>query len=411
MNRRILISGAGIGGPALAWWMAHQGWDVTVVERAPALREGGQAVDFRGPVHREVLERMGMWQAISAHRTRGSEMVLLGRSGRPVTILPSVMMSGDLEIQRGDLSRLLYERTRDIVEYRFGDHLTALDQDPDRVAVQFASGSSASYDLVVGADGLHSGVRALAFGDESKFARHHGYRIATYSLPNVLGLSGTAFTYTVPGRACMVSAESESRARALFVFAGGPLGDERFDPARQQDLLRATYHDVGWEVPRIVAELPHATDLYVDQIATIAIDRYAAGRVVLLGDAAYGGTLGGQGTSLAIVGAYVLAGELSAAREDHLAAFRQYEARMRPYATNCQKGAERAGSFFAPRTRFGLLVRDLFYRAFTSRLLIRQFEKLVTSSATAFELPDYGGASSTSLSSQAQALAGTSPAR
>jgi 2-polyprenyl-6-methoxyphenol hydroxylase-like FAD-dependent oxidoreductase len=400
MKRRILISGAGIGGPALAWWMAQLGWDVTVVERAPALREGGQAVDFRGPVHREVLERMGLWDAISAHRTRGSNMVLLGRSGRPVATLPSVMMSGDLEILRGDLSRLLYERTAHSVEYRFGDHLTALDQSPDDVTVQFASGSTASYDLVVGADGLHSGVRALAFGDESKFARHQGYRIATYSLPNILGLNGAALTYTVPGRACMVTAESEARARALFVFAGAPLGEERFATARQQELLRAAYHGVGWEVPRVLAELPHATDLYVDQIATIAIDRYAKGRVVLLGDAAYGGTLGGQGTSLAIVGAHVLAGELAAAPGDHVAAFRQYEARMRPYATSCQKGAERVGSFFAPRTHVGLLVRDLVYRAFTSRLLIKQFEKIVKSSATAFELPDYEVATSASLTSQ-----------
>jgi 2-polyprenyl-6-methoxyphenol hydroxylase-like FAD-dependent oxidoreductase len=385
----MLISGAGVAGPALAWWMTQQGWDVTVVERAAALRDGGQAVDFRGPVHREVLERMGMWQAICAHRTKGSDMVLLARSGSPIATLPSVMMSGDVEIQRGELCKLLYERTVRTAEYHFGDHLTALDQGADDVTVRFASGRIERYGLVVGADGLHSGVRALAFGDESSFLRHHGYRIATYSLPNVHGLDGTAFTYTVPGRACMVSAESESRARALFVFAGGPLGHERFETAAQQALLCTAYRDVGWEVPRVLAELPHATDLYVDQIATIAIDRYATGRVVLLGDAAYGGTLGGQGTSLAIVGAHVLAGELAAARGDHMVAFARYEARMRPYATSCQKGAERVGSFFAPRTRVGLLLRNLFYRALTSRLLIKQFEKLVKASATAFELPDY----------------------
>ncbi|HUM14024.1 MAG TPA: FAD-dependent oxidoreductase, partial [Myxococcaceae bacterium] len=182
------------------------------------------------------------------------------------------------------------------------------------------------------------------------------------------------------------------RMRALFIFAGGPLGDERLDSARQQALLRDAYVDLGWEVPRLLAELPHATDLYVDQIASIsiAIDSYANGRVVLLGDAAYGGTLGGQGTPLAIVGAHVLAGELVAAWEDHRAAFVGFDARIRPYATTCQKGAERVGSFFAPRTRLGLFLRNLFYRAFTSRLLIGQFEKMVRASATAFELPEYG---------------------
>lgn len=386
MKRRILISGAGIAGPALAWSMVRQGWEVTVVERATELRSGGQAVDFRGPVHRAVLERMDLWDSICAHRTSDSDVVLLGRAGRPIATLPAVMMSGDVEIRRGDLARLLYERTARDVDYRFGDRITALRQDAGEVTAQFASGKTERYELVVGADGLHSGVRALAFGDESKFARHQGYRIATYSLPNVLGLDRTALLYTVPGRACMVSAESESRGRALLVFAGDRLGAERFDPARHEELLRTAYRDVGWEVPRILAELPRATDVYVDDIATIAIDRYATGRVVLLGDAAYGGTLGGQGTPLAIVGAYVLAAELAAARGDHHVAFARYEARMRPYATTCQKGAERVGSFFAPRTRIGLSVRNVMYRALTSRLLLGQFEKLVKSGATAFDL-------------------------
>jgi 2-polyprenyl-6-methoxyphenol hydroxylase-like FAD-dependent oxidoreductase len=135
--------------------------------------------------------------------------------------------------------------------------------------------------------------------------------------------------------------------------------------------------------------LDRAQDLYVDQIATVAIDRYFCGPVVLLGDAAWGGTLGGQGTPLAVVGAHVLAGELAAARDDLPAALAAYEARMRPYATTCQKGAERAGPFFAPRTRPGLLCRDLFYRAFTSRPLTGLFEKLVKAAATDFDLPDY----------------------
>jgi 2-polyprenyl-6-methoxyphenol hydroxylase-like FAD-dependent oxidoreductase len=390
-NRTILINGAGIAGPALAWALRGQGFDVTVLERAAALREGGQAVDFRGPVHRNVLERMGLWDAIWAHRTPGTDMMLLGRNG-PITTLPSVMMSGDVELLRGDLCRLLYEGTAATTEYRFGDHLVALEQGDDGVNVELASGRHERYDLVVGADGLHSGVRALAFGEESRFARHHGYLLATYSLPDTFGLKGTAFTYTVPGRALMLTPESATQARALFIFAGKPLGHERLDAAAQRARLRDTYADVGWHVPRVLEELEDATDLYVDQIATIALQSYTRGRIALLGDAAYGGTLGGQGTSLAIVGAHVLAGELATAGSDHRSAFARYEACMRPYATACQKGAERAGGFFAPRTRHGLWLRNLFYRAFTSRLLIGQFEKMVKASATGFELPDYATA-------------------
>jgi 2-polyprenyl-6-methoxyphenol hydroxylase-like FAD-dependent oxidoreductase len=391
-KRRVLISGAGIAGPALAHTLNGSGFEVTVVERAAALREGGQAVDFRGPVHRQVLERLELWDAIHQHRTPGTDMVLLNPRGAPFATLPSVMMSGDVEILRGTLSLLLYERTAQSATYRFGDWVTGLAQDSGGVEVQFAHGKPERYDLVVGADGLHSGIRALAFGAEDRFVRHHGYRLATYSMPNQLGLRRSALTWSVPGRAVSVTSEGAGdRARALFVFCGGPLDGVRGDRDRERQMLRETYRDDGWEVPRVLAELPHAEDLYVDQICTIAIDRYSTNRVVLLGDAAYGGTLGGQGTSLAIVGAYVLAGELAAAQGDHTRAFERYEARMRPYATPCQKGAERAGPFFAPRTRLGLLLRQLVYRAFTSRLLIGQFEKMVKASASDFVLPEYAG--------------------
>ena len=388
-DRRILISGAGIAGPALAHALAGQGHDITVVERAPALRDGGQAVDFRGPVHRAVLERLDLWRPICERRTPGIDLVLLRRDGTPAATLPSVMMSGDVEIVRGDLSRLLHERTAASVAYRFGDHITALEPLADGVRVCFARGGDETFGLVVGADGLHSGVRRLAFGPESRFLEHHGYRLATYSLPNLLGIKGQALTYTVPGRAIAVSSDGGDQARAMLIHAAPALGPTRADPDAVRTALLAAYRDVGWHAPRVLAELPRATDLYVDEIATVTIDRYATGRIVLLGDAAWGGTLGGQGTSLAIVGAYVLAGELAAARGDVAAALARYETRMRPYATSCQTGARRVGSFFAPRTRLGIAVRNLMYRALTSRFLVRQFEKLVKASATGFELPVY----------------------
>ncbi len=387
-ERRILISGAGIAGPALAHALAGQGYDITVVERAAALRDGGQAVDFRGPIHRAVLERLDLWRPICERRTPGVNLVLLGRDGTPAATLPSVMMSGDVEIVRGDLSRLLYQRTQQEVAYRFGDHIETLEPLADGVRVHFARAAPETFGLVVGADGLHSGVRRLAFGPERCFLRHHGYRLATYSLPNFLGLAGQSLTYTVPGRAVSVSSDGSARARAMLLFAAPALGESRADPEALRAAVHEVYQDVGWETARVLAELPHAIDLYIDEIATVTIDRYAAGRVVLLGDAAWGGTLGGQGTPLAIVGAHVLAGEL-AAGSDVASALARYEAHMRPYATSCQSGARRVGSFFAPRTRLGVLLRNVMYRALTSRPLIGQFEKLVKASATSFELPDY----------------------
>lgn len=385
----VLISGAGIAGPALAWWLGRAGHTTTIVERAPALRKGGQAVDFRGPVHRAVLERMELWEPIHERRTQPADLDLLDVEGQPYVSIPAVMTGGDVEILRGELCQLLYERTRDATEYRFGDWVTALEQAAGGVTVQFVSGDSATFDLVVGADGLHSGVRALAFGPEDQFLRHHGYRVATYSMPNVLALRGRSMIYALPGRAASFStARDPSEARALFMYTAGPL-ERRRDVEAQKQEVRERFADMGWEVPRLLEGLDRATDLYVDSIGSIAVPSYSNGRVVLLGDAAYGGTLGGQGNSLAFVGAYVLAGELAKADGEHASAFARYEEQLRPYATMCQKGAKNVGPFYAPRTRWGRYVRDRSHKLLVSRPFIGLFEKMVKADASRFVLPNY----------------------
>ncbi|HSY23088.1 MAG TPA: FAD-dependent monooxygenase [Polyangiaceae bacterium] len=383
----VLISGAGIAGPALAFCLARRGYDCTVVERAHALRTGGQAVDFRGPVHRDVLERMNLWEPIHARRTVPGDLVMLGRSGETVAALPSLFTGGEVEILRGDLVSLLYERTRRDAEYRFGDYVTRLESHDEGADATFASGATRRFDLVVGADGLHSGIRELAFGDERVFLRHHGYRVATFALADDLGVSRGTAIYSEPGRGVAVGSSGfPGGSRALFVYRGEPFGDERRDPVATRKQLRGAFAGAGWQTARVLDQLDDAADLYVDAVATVHVPRYAQGRVVLLGDAAQGGTLGGQGTALSIVGAYVLAHELADAR-DHRAAFARYEARMRPYATRCQKGAMRMGGFFAPKTRFGLAARNFVYRALASRPMRGLLEKLVTAAATDFVLP------------------------
>jgi 2-polyprenyl-6-methoxyphenol hydroxylase-like FAD-dependent oxidoreductase len=359
----------------------------TIVERAPSVREGGQAVDFRGPIHRAVLERMGLWEAIHERRTIPGDLKLLGSDGAVRATIPEVMTAGDVEILRGDLCRLLYERTRHTSDYRFGDRLVAIEDRGNRVEVEFECGAPQTFDFVIGADGLHSGVRALMFGDEDRFLRHRGYRIATFEMPNAIGMVG-AQVFSVPGRAACVTATSPDRARVILVYTGGPLSEGQRDPDAQRCALKEVIADVGWEVVRLGDALDRTPDLYLDAIATVHVDRYVEGRVVLLGDAAYGGTLGGQGTSLAIVGAYVLAGEL-AATTDPAAAFARYEQRIRPYATGCQKGAARVGSFYAPRTRVGLALRNVFYATLTSPRFIGHFEKMVKNAAGDFRLPTY----------------------
>ena len=390
--KKILVSGAGIAGPAFVHALQQLGpRDVacTVVERATSLRVGGQAVDFRGPVHRAVLERLDLWQPIHARRTTPGELVLLDGSGGAAAVIPAVMMAGDVELLRGDLCALLHERTCDRAEYRFGDHIVALTNRDDGVDVTFASGHAESFDAVVGADGLHSGVRAHAFGPESAFLRHHGYRIASFALPDSLGFHRGALLYSEPGRAASLSATGRrGESRALLVYRGEPMGADRTDVAAQKSAIRETFRGMGWEVSRVLDALDAANDLYVDAITTVHVERYAHQRAVLLGDAAYGGTLGGQGTSLGIVGGYVLAGELARGGtfEDAVA---HYEARMRPYASNCQKGAVRAGSFFAPKTRAGLWLRNFAYGVLTTRVMSGVFERIVKESASDFALPEY----------------------
>jgi 2-polyprenyl-6-methoxyphenol hydroxylase-like FAD-dependent oxidoreductase len=388
MKARVLVSGAGIAGPALAYWLARAGYPTTVVERAPALREGGQAVDFRGPVHRAVLERMGIWEAIQQERTHAGELLLVDGEGAVRATLPEAMLSGDVEILRGDLCRILYDRTRDTVDYRFGDRIVRIDDRGDSVAVEFERGPSETYDFVVGADGLHSSVRALAVADESRALRHHGYRIASFGIPNVLDRRRGAASFCEPGRGVCVTATGHGEARALLVSTGGPMTADDRDPDVQKRVLAERFAGMAWKVPEVLECLRYATDLYVDAIATVHVDRYASGRVVLLGDAAQGGTLGGQGTSVSIVGAYVLAHELSQA-PDPKVAFARYEERMRPYAARCQRGAVRAGQFLAPGTRFGVAARNLVYAALTSRALGGTFERLVRSAASDFALPEY----------------------
>lgn len=389
MSRRVLVSGAGIAGPALALALERHGVHSTVVESAPALRTGGQAVDFRGPVHRAVLERLELWEAIHARRTRPLPLVILGPDDRTVATLPAVMMAGDVEIVRGDLSELLFERTRSVADYRFGDRIVAIDEDAGGVDVTFASGRQERFDLVVGADGLHSGVRRILFGEATKHAwlDHHGHRIATFGLPLGDHPSDAATLTSEPGRAVMIAPTEES-ARALLVYEGGPLHEDDRSPGVQRGVLAARFAGMrGSAGRRIVTELEHADDLWVDAIASARVPSWSRGRTVLLGDAAWGGTLGGQGTSLAIVGAWVLAGEL-ARGDDWTTAFARYEACLRRYATGCQKGAARAGSFFAPATRPGLWLRDRMYALLTTKTMAPLFERLVKSAATDFVLPE-----------------------
>ena len=336
---RVLVAGASIAGPALAHWLRWRGAEVTVVERAPELRPGGQAVDARG-VAKEVIARMGLDAAVRAARTDTAGAYTVDVDGNVLETFRADDHDGDgyiaeIEILRGDLSRVLYEDTRDGVEYLFGDRIAELAQDADGVDVAFVGGERWRFDLVVGADGLHSALRAMVFGPHERYVRHLGLVLAFYTVPNEFGLDRWLIDYqeSESGRSAgLRPLQDATRAMAMLSFPAADFDVDYRDVQAQKRLLRERMAGLGWLTPRILAHLDDTPDFYLDQVAQVVMDRWSSGRVGLLGDAAFSSSpMSGGGTGLALVGAYMLAGELAAAGWDPQAGFTGYERRMRPF--------------------------------------------------------------------------------
>jgi 2-polyprenyl-6-methoxyphenol hydroxylase-like FAD-dependent oxidoreductase len=364
-NRDILISGGSIAGPALAYWLRRYGFHPTIVERVPAPRDGGHATDLRGAA-RDVAERMGILAAARQARigTRGMAYVnsankrlvsmgadLLGDSGGAVA---------EIEILRSDLVRILYTATRDEVEYRFDDSITAISQGDEGVKITFERGKPCTFDLLVGADGLHSTVRALAFGPESEYVRHLGAYVSIFTMTTALDLAGWELLYNVPGKtAGLYPTREATQAKAIFFFAAPPLSYDYRDAVQQKRLLAEAFAGQGWEVPRLLEAMWSAPDFYFDSVSQVQMDCWSRGRVALVGDAGYCvSPLAGLGTSLALVGAYVLAGELAEAGGDYGMAFARYEQEMRGYVREGQKLAKFNATGLIPRSRLQIWMRN-----------------------------------------------------
>jgi 2-polyprenyl-6-methoxyphenol hydroxylase-like FAD-dependent oxidoreductase len=361
-QRTALISGAGVAGPAVAYWLNAAGWKTTIIERAHRPRSGGYVIDFWGLGY-ELAERMGLRAAVERSGYHVRELRVVGDQGQRLagfgtTVFDELTDGRYVTLARSALARRLLEACTPPSTLRFGDCVVAVDDDGDGVQVRLRSGEERRFDLLIGADGLRSGVRRLVFGPDEQFERPLGYAVAAFEAEGYRPRDPDIYTmYGQPGRMAGRFTLHEDRTLFLFVFAHeGPAPSTL---GAQVELVNWLYRADGWEIPEILRRLRMTSDLYLDSVSQIVAPAWSRGRVALLGDAAFCvSLLAGQGSALAMLAAYVLAGELAACDGRVGEAMANYEQRLRPFIESKQAGAVRMAGAFAPRTRFGLWFRN-----------------------------------------------------
>jgi 2-polyprenyl-6-methoxyphenol hydroxylase-like FAD-dependent oxidoreductase len=364
-NQSVLISGVGIAGPTLAYWLMECGFTPTLVERAPQPRTGGYAIDFWG-VGYDIAEQMGLLPELAHKDYRVQELRFVGDRGQrvggfKVDVFRRMTGGRYVTLPRGDLAEILYRSIEDRCEILFGDSIRCVEETGDSVRVLFEHASPRSFDLLVGADGLHSAVRPLVFGNDGSVERYLGHAVAAFAVDGYRPRDeGVYVSYGVPGKQAGRFALRHDRTLFLLVFAAAePPSVDPHDISGQRVLLRRVYHEAGWECPQILDALDGCEELYFDWVSQIRMDRWSQGRVALVGDAAYcPSLLAGQGSALAMTGSYVLAGELAKSDGQHRPAFEHYESLLRSLIDGKQKAAERFAGSLVPKTRLGLFLRN-----------------------------------------------------
>lgn len=394
ISRTVLISGASIAGPTLAFWLNRFGFNVTIVERAPFLRLGGQNVDIKGAAQK-IAVWMGIEDDIRAADTGELGVQFVDGNGEVKAALPkgeSNLGTSELEILRGDLVKILYDHTRDDVEYVFNDQITALSDTAEQVTVQFQSGMSRNFDLVICADGIRSRTRQLIFGDEP-VVKPVGLYVSYFTIPRTATDTRWARWYNAKdARVILLRPDNEGTTRASFSFLSDPKGYEKLPPAEQKNLLRDKFANAGWEATRILNEIDKDGDVYFDAISQVIAPRWSKGRCAMTGDAAFcPSPLTGMGVSLSVVGAYILAFEL-ASKADHREAFVGYEERLRPFVTKIQQLPPGVPRLAHPRSAIGISIFNTVIRLISSRFA-RRVGKLFSGGKKqdndGISLPDY----------------------
>jgi 2-polyprenyl-6-methoxyphenol hydroxylase-like FAD-dependent oxidoreductase len=392
-SKKVLVSGASIAGPSLAFWLQKYGFEVSVVERSPSLRLGGQNIDVKGAA-RKIAQKMGIEEAILGANTGEVGLQFVDRNNNVRAAFPKSEVgsfTSELEILRGDLVEILYECTKNNVEYRFGDSIAALSETEDGVTVTFASGQTEKYFLVIAADGIRSKTRTLIFGDEPTL-EYLGLYTTYFTIPRRPTDSNWARWYNATrSRVILLRPDNKGTTRASFNFLAPHRAYEDLASATQKEVLKKKLADAGWEAARLAEELDRSEDVYFDAVSQVKAPRWTKGRFAMVGDAAYcPSPLTGMGTSLAILGAYVLAGEL-AQTDDYRQAFAAYEKRLRPYVESVQRLPPGVPWIVYPRTRRGVALLNRIIRFFASRTVKSVFKLFQGrgESEEEFVLPEY----------------------
>lgn len=382
-NKNILISGAGIAGTTLAFWLKKFGFNPTIIEISPKLRQGGYAIDFMGAGY-NVAEKMGIIHALEKADINVSKVGFVDTSNKEkgsmdYAKIKRLMNNRAFTLLRSDLARVIYESLNNEVEIIFGDAIAEIEQAEDNVVVTFRSGKRRSFDLVVGADGLHSTVRNLIFGAEEQFEKYYGYYTASFTLENYSPKDRAFLMCNVPGKQAAVYAYSDKRTATFFVFTSPEkLHYDHHDVDKQKQILKDEFIHMGWRCPEILSKIDSSSDFYFDPISQIKMDKWSKGRVTLVGDACdCPSLLSGKGSTLAMTGAYILAGELKLANGNYETAFKNYEDLFKPFINKKQKSAQGFAKSFIPKSNFGIWVRNqalkLMSLTFVSKLYLDQF--------------------------------------
>ena len=409
---RVLISGASVAGPALAYWLVRAGCIVTIVERAPTLRSAGQGIDVRAAA-REVLKRMGIFERIRDRSSHEEGIEVVDSSNRCIarfgvdTSGKGESISSDIEILRGELAAILFDVTKDDVSYIFGDMVETLEDLGKEVRVRFANGTAtATFDLVVAADGIGSKIRGMGLGTGVSQVKTLNSFMSYFSIPRSdMDTMWSRVHWAEGGRNMLLRPDNIGQTRAVLILTAYKDSDERLVqlekaskeaiPA-QKALIQELFQNADWEVSRMLKGMHESDDFYMQCVAQVRLDRWSSRRVTVVGDAGYAPSpFTGMGTSLAFIGAYVLAGEISRQPDNIPAALESYERVLRPYVESVQKLTPGIPWIVNPQSTLGIRVLETVawgLGVLSATGVIKLFSKLATylpAAGDRFKLPDY----------------------